>query len=171
MSTSAAVLLVVGASMELAGIVLVGSPDLFPQAQRVSEWLRLRGQRIYERVRRVLGRPVHQTVTGSAGLATAVGLSGRGIVSVAADASLEDKVAFLLRRDEQTQGRLADLAESVSALRDETATTLSQERTRMEMHVAHSLREAHEAYLPLRLLGVLLLTLGLGCTTAANFLA
>ena len=41
----------------------------------------------------------------------------------------------------------------------------------METHVADSLSGAHEAYLPLRLLGVLLLTLGLGCVTAAAFVA
>lgn len=157
--------------MELAGIVLVGSPDLFPQAQRFSEWLRLQAGRVYGRVRRLLRRPVHRTVTAGAGVSTAAALSARAIVSVAADASLEDKVAFLLRRDEQTQGRLTDLAVSVSALRDETATSLSQQRASMEAHVADSLRAAHEAYLPLRLLGVLLLTLGLGCTTAANFVA
>ena len=115
MSTSAAVLLIFGASMELAGIVLVGSPDLFPQAQRVSEWLRLRAGRVYERVRRLLGRPVHRTVTGSSAVAIAGGMSARGSVSVASDASMEDKVAFLLRRDEQTQARVDDLTESVTA--------------------------------------------------------
>jgi hypothetical protein len=170
-STGAAVLLIVGALVELTGIVLVGSPDLFPQAQRFSEWLRLRGRRVYDRVRRLLGRPVVHTVSAGSSVSTAMGLSARAIVSVAADASLEDKVAFLLRREQQTQERLADLAEGLTAQREGMARTLSEERASMEAHVADSLSAAHTAYLPLRLLGVALLAVGLGCVTATSFLA
>ena len=75
-------------------------------------------------------------------------------MSVAADASLEDKVAFLLRREEQMQTKLDDLAEAVLALTDELASRLSEQRASMEAHLADALRAAHQAYLPLRLLGV-----------------
>jgi hypothetical protein len=170
-STGAAFLLIVGALVELAGIVLVGSPDLFPQAQRVSEWLRLRVRRAYNRVMRLLGRPVVHTVSLGAALSASGGVRARGIVSVAADASVEDKIAFLLRREEQTQGRLDDLTEALQALRDDLASGLSEQRTSMEAYVADALSAAHQAYLPLRLLGVVLLTVGLGCVTAASFVA
>lgn len=98
-------------------------------------------------------------------------MSGRAVPGVAAGASLEDKVAFLLRRDEQTQGRLDDLVEALEALTDEIARGLSEQRASMEAHVADTLSAAHQAYLPLRLLGVVLLTVGLGCVTAASFVA
>jgi hypothetical protein len=98
-------------------------------------------------------------------------VSARGIVSVAADASLENKVAFLLRRDEQTQGRLDDLTEALQALTDDVARGLSEQRASMEAYIADTLSAAHQVYLPLRLLGVVLLTVGLGCVTAASFVA
>jgi hypothetical protein len=170
-STGAAVLLIVGALVELTGIVLVGSPDLLPQAQRFSEWLQRRVRRACDRVMRLLGRPVVHTASARLGVSVAGGVSARGIVSVAADASLENKVAFLLRRDEQTQGRLDDLTEALQALTDDVARGLSEQRASMEAYIADTLSAAHQVYLPLRLLGVVLLTVGLGCVTAASFVA
>jgi hypothetical protein len=120
---------------------------------------------------RLLGRPVGHTVSLGAAVSGSGGVSARAIVSVAADASLEDKVAFLLRREELTRGRLDDLTEALHALTDEMARGLSEQRASMEVYVAETLSAAHEAYLPLRLLGIVLLTVGLGCVTAASFVA
>ena len=78
---------------------------------------------------------------------------------------------FCFAADEQTQGRLTDLAESVISLKEETAGSLREQQASMEIYLVDALRAAHEAYLPLRVFGVFLLIVGLGCVTAASFAA
>jgi hypothetical protein len=169
MNASAGVLYIAGASLELVGIVLVGSPDLFPQAARVSRWLRLRVEVITNRLMRLFGRPRHRTVTARAGVSAAGGLSASGFVSVSESASLDEKVAFLLRRDEENQRRSNALHARVAAIEQESPKRLEELRREFEQHVADALASAHEVYLPLRLTGAGLLVMGLGCATAANF--
>jgi hypothetical protein len=59
----------------------------------------------------------------------------------------------------------------LGAQKDDMARGLSDQQAKMEAHVADALRTAHQAYLPLRLLGAFLLAVGLGCVTAASFIA
>jgi len=168
-SVVAATLLASGAILELGGIVLVGSPDLFPYGRRLSAWLRRRFGWIVNRVRRLIGRPrVHTTGLGRPVLISRAS-SVSAVRSIREGAPLEDQVAFLLRRDQEAQRRENELSGRLTTLDEETGKRLEALRESMEQHVADSLTAAHEEYLPLRVLGVLLLVAGVGCLTAAAF--
>jgi hypothetical protein len=45
---------IIGAAIELLGIIVVASPDLLPGALRFSRWIRLSWRRLETRIRRVL---------------------------------------------------------------------------------------------------------------------
>jgi hypothetical protein len=153
----------------LAGIVLVGSPDIFPQAERFSAWLRASARRLRDRVLRLIGRRRPVVVSGTGAGAMALGGHARGVKSIPEDASLEEKVAYLLMREQETQLNVSDLQIHLADLGRESAERLEELRGRMEGHVADALRAAHERYLGLRLFGIVVLAVGLVCATAANF--
>jgi hypothetical protein len=64
---------------------------------------------------------------------------------------------------------MADLGARLTAIEEGTPERLEELRRGMELHVAQAVEAAHREYLPLRILGALLLALGLGCVTVANF--
>jgi hypothetical protein len=163
-------LLAVGAALELVGIVLVGSPDLFPQAARVSAWLQARSQSAVDRLRAILGRGRDVTVT--VGAADAVAIADNATVMKAASegASLEEKIEFLLRRDQEAQRDVNDLRTKLAAIEGNMPEQLEQLRWAMEEHVNEALIEAHRRYLPLRVIGAVALAAGLVCVTVATFL-
>jgi hypothetical protein len=169
MCTTQAALLVVGAAFEFAGIVLVGSPDLFPQAVRVSGWLRLRHRTIVNRLWRLIGRPRAKVV--EIGLASEINVAASlsAIKSTSDIGSLEDKVGFLLRRDQEAQRDMNALRERVDAIERDSPKRLDELRDSMETHVAGELRAALEVYLPLRVAGAFALAAGLICVMVANF--
>jgi hypothetical protein len=109
-------------------------------------------------------------VTAGAALAWESALGASARASVREGASLEDQVAFLLRRDQQAQERENALDARLTAIEGETPKRLDELRSGMELHVAEALAAAHRAYQEARIFGALLLVLGLGCVTAANFL-
>jgi hypothetical protein len=163
-------LLVIGAALEFAGIVGVAWPDLVPGAQRLSRWLRPRYARAIDRVRRLLHLRRDVTIhAGSGSFAIGTALSARGTVSVSPHASIEDKVAFLLRREEHNQDAVSDLSQRLTALESETPKRLDDLRASMESHFAAELKAAQEEYLPLRVSGAIALAVGLVCVTLANF--
>ncbi len=170
MTSTAVALFVSGATLELVGIVFVGSPDLFPAADRFSAWLRLRVEPTANRFLRLLGRPRSQTVTLEPGVVRATGMPVYFSRSLREGASLEERVEFLIRRDEEAQQRENDHEARLTAIEGETPERLEELRSAMELHVADSLEAAHRAYRELRIFGAVLLALGLGCATAANFL-
>lgn len=162
-------LFVGGGVLELAGIILVGSPDLFPWARRLSAGLRRQGGALEARFLALIGR--RRDVAVHAGVASAVALGGRVSLLKAPGeaATLEEKVDFLVRRDKEAQDRENALGHKIEDLEAELDQRVSTLRDEMEEHVADALRAAHEYHLPLRRLGVVLLIVGLGCATAGNF--
>jgi hypothetical protein len=98
-----------------------------------------------------------------------VALSGSAVTSISEGASLEQKVEFLLRRDQEAQQRKNEHAARLNAIEGETPKRLEDLRSEMELHVAEALAAAHGEYLELRVFGAGLLTLGVFCVTAANF--
>jgi hypothetical protein len=89
-------LCLVGLVLEGLGIVVILFPDVVPGLQRLDQWLRRQGQRVANGVRRVLGLP---RVIEATGVVIATGnltLQGRGVVLPGRNASLEEKVQFLL---------------------------------------------------------------------------
>jgi hypothetical protein len=165
MSGTAIALFVSGALVELVGIVLLASPDLVPYAQRLSAWLAPRVHRVLRRLRLRSGR----TVFAEAGVIGAGGISAQGIVGIRDDASHEEKVAYLLRRDEATQRLLNEHGERLSALEGGLPERLEELRGQMEAHVQTAIAETHRRYLEVRVVGAFLVAIGLSCATAANF--
>jgi len=93
-----------------------------------------------------------------------------GIVSTSSEGTLEQKVEYLLRRDEDAQRRANELEARLGRLESESPRRLAELREAMEEHVARELTAALEAYRPVRVAGTGALVLGLACVTAAALL-
>lgn len=159
-----------GAGAEFVGIILVASPDLFPEARRLSRWIEPRLRRVENSLRRLVGLPARRRVVyGSAAGAIGFGGSAEGIVGFNPDATLDEKVEFLLRRNEQSQREANVLTRRIDALQHETAEQLAHSQRDMEALIETRLEAERESYRPLRLLGVFALAIGLGIVTIANF--
>lgn len=126
------VLVGVGAAFEFVGIILVGSPDVFPAAARVSAWLRARSLRALDPIRRWIGRPRRHVVEAGAAISAEAALSASGIVSIRDEATLEEKVAFLLRRDEESQRGANEFRDRLATLERESSKRLDELRRGME---------------------------------------
>jgi hypothetical protein len=164
------VLVVVGVVAEFAGIVLLGFPDFVPGALRLSDWLRRQTRRAVNRLGRLVGRePPGVVVSAGAALATGVALGARAIVSTGAT-TLEGKLEYLLRRDQDAQRQADEFAARLNRLEAESPRRLAETRQQMEEHVARELSAALEAYRPLRVAGTIALALGLACVTLATLL-
>jgi hypothetical protein len=166
-----AALLVVGVISEFAGIVLLGFPDFVPGAIRLSGWLRRQGRRTANRIRRLIGlKP--RAVVHNVGAADAVGVSmSASAVVGTSETTLEGKVEYLLRRDQDAQRQANDFAWRVSRIEEESPERLAELRQQMEEHVARELTAALQVYRPLRVAGTIALATGLACVTTATFLA
>lgn len=163
-------LLILGPACELAGIVLVGSPDVFPQTERFGSWLAKRYGAFVNLILGLLRRPRSRAV--EIGAADSVELADRMSItkSVKPGATVEEKIDFLLTRDQEAQ---RDVNLLRAALEDtEAAASKRVEALRAELveHVAEELRRTHELLLPLRLTGIGLLVVGLAMVSIAAFL-
>jgi hypothetical protein len=163
-------LYVVGVVAEFAGIVCLGFPDLLPGALRLSAWLGCQWHRATNRLRRLVGLKPRRVVH-TVGAAGTVNLAGHisAVVSTSNVGSLEDKVEYLLRRDQDAQRRANELDARLDRLEAESTERLAELRGKMETHVAHELSTALEAYRPLRVAGTIALVIGLVCVTVATF--
>jgi hypothetical protein len=108
------------------------------------------------------------TVIVPPGVARATGMPVYFSKAMREGASLEEKVEFLLGRDQEAQERENDYEARLSAIEGETPERLEELQRGMERHVAEALEAAHREYQPLRILGAVLLALGLFCVTVAN---
>jgi hypothetical protein len=119
---SSAVLLVLGVVFEFAGIVLLGFPDFVPGAVRLSGWLRRRSRAVENRLRRLLRLPPRPVVhKAGADFGVGVELSASAVVGTGAT-TLEDKVEYLLRRDQDAQREANELARRVARVETESGT-------------------------------------------------
>jgi hypothetical protein len=119
MSAAARSLLILGGLLEFAGIVAVAWPDLIPYRDRLNRWLGIAFRRSGNRVRRWFRLPP-LTTTVTIGAAGGASLAGRASarVSITDDASLERKVEFLLKRDQETQDIENRFARRLNSLED-----------------------------------------------------
>jgi hypothetical protein len=162
---------VIGAAVEFSGIVCLAFPDLLPDALRLSRWLGRQGRRWANVLRRLVGRPP-RGVVHSVSMTAEVNVPGsiEAIVSTSAT-TIEEKVEYLLRRDQNAQREANALAGRVSRLEAESPRALGEAQRRMEDHVTSELAAAQDEYRPLRVVGTILLVVGLACTTVAAFIA
>jgi len=164
-------LLVFGVVAEFAGIVLLGFPDFLPAPIRFSRWLSRQWQRTANLVRRLFRKPPRAVVV-TAGASSALGIAMSASAHVSTSATtLEGQVEYLLRRDQDAQREANQFAARLNRLEEESAERLIEARKQMEEHVARELDAAEQEYRPLRIAGTVALAIGLGCVTAATFLA
>jgi hypothetical protein len=119
-STAQGILLVIGAVLQFGGIVLIAFPDFLPHGQRLSRWLGHRARMVINRVRRLFGmKPLQKIVYGSGTVKGSASVSGSGLVSISDDATQEEKIAFLLQRDQEAQQAINTLSRRVGDLEEE----------------------------------------------------
>jgi hypothetical protein len=158
-----------GVVADLLGIFCLAGSDYVPWKDPISRWLR----RIENRVRRLLGLPRRAFVLNAeAGSYAITGFSASGMVSPGADVtSLDEKVEYLVRRDQAAQRDLNALGRRVERLADELPRQLARSERELKDHVARALADADEKYRPLRQLGAFLFVVGVVCLALATALA
>jgi hypothetical protein len=156
--------------MELVGIVLIAAPDLIPGAARLSQWAAKRWRTIENRVRRLFGLPPRAIVyeVGAAGEMGTAG-SALAIHSISGDQSVEAKVEFLLRRDQEQQEAIGRLGQRITEVAKESESHIADLRDELHRHVSSELAATAEKYRAVRIMGAVALAVGLGLTTSANF--
>ena len=161
-----------GAALEGFGIILLGLPDIIPYRERVSVWLTGRYLRGINRLRLLIRRPRTQVValTGIASEGSAA--MGASVVKrVGSGMPLEGQVALLREHDQETQEGLNELRGRLDALESGTSKRFEKSRAAMEAHVAGALGSAFAQYRPIRVVGAILLLVGLGLATAGNLVS
>jgi len=96
--------------------------------------------------------------------------SARVSVSVRQGATPDDKIEFLLRRDEETQSRLADLKEALNDLPRRWRADMEATAGTVRREQQEGLAKLRDQHLKARLGGVALLVIGLGLATWGNLL-
>jgi hypothetical protein len=168
-------LFVVGVLLEGLAILVFAAPDFVPGLRRFARWIvtwivpRLR--RAENRLRRLLGLPGRPIVVrGEAAVGASAALSAKVRVAVSDEATLEEKVDFLLRRDQEGQDfhqRIWESVEAVEARFDQQTTAMRDETV---SHVAAELEAVDKEGRALRLIGAVLLVAGLACQSIASLL-
>jgi hypothetical protein len=124
-------------------------------------------QRALRKLFRRSGRDVHAKADLSAtlrlggSLATVTGMSAT---------TLEDKVEWLLRRDQEAQKQVSDLSKRLGELESAMPERLAALNESLNAHVTDKIAEAQSDFRATRILGALALTVGLGLTTAATLM-
>jgi chromosome segregation ATPase len=84
---------------------------------------------------------------------------------------LEEKVEFLMRRNEEAQHAINRLNAEVESIKRQTDERFDEVHAGMTEHVSAVLAAVHGQYLPLRIVGTVAIALGLGLATWGNFLS
>jgi hypothetical protein len=164
MSAAARSLVIGGGVLEFIGIMAVAWPDLLPYGERLSSWL----GRAYRRVAAWVDRfrhprgAIEQVLPG---LASVGGGRVTGRAFVDPDAPMEEKVEYLLKRDQDVQAMFDSLSAQVVAGDGQAEERLGEVRAELKGHVATEMSR----YRALRIGGAVALALGLSCTVAAGF--
>jgi ABC-type ATPase with predicted acetyltransferase domain len=158
-----------GGTLDLIGIALVASPELFPHVSRVYGASRRRALRIASHVRRLLRRPseAHVFRPSSGGIRLSGG-SAVLVKSVSPAADLDRKVEALVGIVEELQQRLGNLENSVHILPDTWRADIADLRSKLEAYVQSESERMREAHLGKRLTGIACLFLGSSLLSVAS---
>ena len=136
----------------------------------MSAWMRRRARLALNRVRQLLRMDLRtEAVEARVTLEATANVQASGEVRAQPDSTIAEKVAFLLRRDQDGQRHLNRLAERVGIIETETPRRLEQLGDELKAHVERQLTVVAEAYRPLRIVGTIALALGLLAVTIATF--
>src|SRR3954452_22207691 len=140
----------------------VAWPDLLPYGERLSAWLGRASQGVHQRtadlMRRLGRRPRRPIVEAPAVAPTLAEESVMSRAYVRPEATYEEKIGYLLERDQDVQ----EMFDSLSA---QLAERFGEVRTELKVHVATELGR----YRALRIGGTVALGLALACTIATGF--
>jgi hypothetical protein len=161
-------LFILGAIFQLLGIVLVGSPDLVPGAVRLGTWTRGRIDRASARLLRLIGRQRARFVPLSDTAIVEMTGSVSPVKSVNPQATLQERVKFLLARDQEAQRDVNALNERLAAIERDVPRLLDDLRTVIEAELGKRLEETQANLRAARLYGIVALLIGLALTTAAS---
>jgi hypothetical protein len=161
-------LYIVGAIVELCGILLVASPDLVPGALRFVAWMRPRLRQVENRVRRLVrARPREVVIHASSN--AVMRFSGHASATVTTSAqTLEEKVDFLLRRDVDTQSNMNEIGRRLEKVENSLDREAVAVREHLEARIEDRLSETQRDFRTARFVGVAALAAGLGLSTAGN---
>lgn len=164
-----------GGSAELFGVLLIAAPELVPilhgaGSAVASAWTCARetARNAADTVRRWVGRPRNRTIRmgGTATVSATGSVSAR--VTVSAGTTLEDRVAFLLRREQEMQGRLEEITTTLNRHPEDWRGDIEAASEALRGEQADALRELRAEHLRERLLGLGLLLLGVVLATWGN---
>ena len=89
-------------------------------------------------------------------------------IDFAEDAPLEEKVAYLLRRDKAVQAELEDVRRDIAGLPERWLADIAREATSLRAEHAEELAKLRDRHLRARLLGIVLLVVGITLATWGN---
>jgi len=166
-------LYVSGGAVELVGIVLVASPDVFPVVAAARRGARSLGATVRTRVarwvQRLLRRPGTVYIETIPSSTRVHDLSLEEVIGIGDDLPLERKVELLIGHDVEAQERLNKIerrvTEEVKARADSIASTQREIEDRMTRRM-HALLDTHKR---LRLIGTALVIGGAVLLNAGNF--
>ena len=168
---TATALLVLGVTAEIVGVMLVAAPDYVPHLVQLARAVRGRTVPLVRRfaafVRRLFRRPRHLTISAEPATLRLTG-SIRGVVSVRDGASIDEKVDYLLRREQHAQEQFDAIDRRISAQPAQWRSELEAMRAEIETTIDSRLTESERRYIRARQIGLLFLIVGLSLTTAAN---
>jgi hypothetical protein len=165
-------------SAEFFGLVLVASPELVPRVMaafsRIASgwmWLRTISRRGTDALRRVLGLPRRgKTVTASGALVAVSGFGASGRVSIEEGASLERKVEYLLRRDQELQAQHKAIDSSLRGMPDRWRADIEAASAGLRDEHEAALQQLRDRHLRARLTGIAMLALGVALATWGNLI-
>jgi hypothetical protein len=170
MIAAVTVLAIIGALFQFVGIVLLAASDLLPGARRLGRWLRVHSRSVERRIREFFRRPPRPIVASVAvSDSSSVSDSASAVVSTGAT-TVEEKVEFLLRRDQEAQRHMNDVAKRLTELQGDVPQRLSALSDELKGHVAAGVAAAQADFRATRLLGSVALALGLVLTTWATLI-
>ena len=156
-------LFAIGVLVEGLSIAVFAVPDFVPGLRRFVRWLGPRARRAENRARRLLRLPGHpKVVYAQAGVAVAAGMSE--------GATPDEKIAYLLRREQAAQDFADRLSERVESLSTKLDTDVEALRVEFRDHVGAELRFADEEGRTRRQIGAFLLVVGVVCQAVASLL-
>jgi hypothetical protein len=164
-------------SFEAVGLLLVAAPEVMTALRRLGAWTAAQWRKFtpylatVERfVRRLLRRPRHIVVNVGAASVVSSGGQVTTRVSPGEGKTLEEKIDYLLRRDEAMQARVDSVELRMSGLPSEWRTEIEEASETLHSEQMQALDELRERHLEQRWLGIVLLLIGVVLATVANLM-
>lgn len=166
------IVLVTGALLEAAGILLVAWPDMRHETLQVACWARDRvvsARRWFSR--RVLRRRAVGYLRTGIVVEREGPVPGSMVVGTVPDGlPVEEQLRLLIAHDELTQRRVGELANRVGELERQLDERIADHDETMRDHVEGRLRAAQDEYRYVRVAGAALVVVGLALQVAASLI-